>query len=209
MDDKICIIFRGLNWRERPEGLVDPMPFVGNWQQYIFNDLDKQGISYDTVFITYPSKVLDDLCYLLEPKIVITEGYNSQMSNLRFVADWMMEHQQLYRKFIILRFDFWYKIPITQWPRFEEDGFIVINKDVSWENTFYISDFLFQIGSESVPTFRHVVYKPIWIPHEIGACLKLENIPYKLMYDDYFFYSKDHPMYSYFLDPRPNEKSND
>jgi len=201
--DKLCIIFRGLNWRRRPEGLVDPMPFVGNWQQYIFSDLDKHGITYDTVFITYPSQVLEDLCYLIEPKIVITEGYDSQMSNLRFVADWMAEHRFEYNKFIILRFDFWYKIPITQWPLFEEDGFILINKDVSWEQTFYISDFLFQIGSESVQSFKHIINKPIWIPHEIGACLKLEGTPHKYMYKDYYYYSKDHPMYSYFLDPMP------
>jgi hypothetical protein len=217
---KVLVIFRGLNVRYRkPEhaGMgtpyfnsngeqhyINPLLGVDNWQAAIFDDLKANSIEYDVAFVTYPSDVLADLTEKIQPKYVTTEGYGNQLDNMREVANLMERVADQYDRFIIIRFDFEYRMRITKWPKWNSQGITLVNRDVSWDSTKLYADILFVVDKTHLSAWRSAINYMHSYPHDIGKYLYENQIELNLMYDDYYN-MVDHPLHSYISwEPSPN-----
>ncbi len=177
---------------------------LNNWKKVILEDLNTNNVLFDVVFFTYPSSILEELKRELNPVHVRTEGYKTQMTNVRALSEFMCENKDKYDKFVILRFDFWYKIRITQWPHWDSLGITCINRDITWGSNHYYSDYVFIVSSDSCDLFKKLVRGCGEFPHEIGAQLFNDKIPFNVMYDRSFHHTRDNPLSSYVvLDPEP------
>lgn len=210
--EKVLIIFRGQNIRYRKaehagmgtaflrsDGIpkyINPLLAIPNWKKSLFEDLSSNGIKYDIAFVTYPSEVLDPLIKELNPRYVLTSGYNDQLSCMRKVTDMMEYLVNEYDRFIILRFDFEYRIKLTMWPKWNEKGIILVNRDVTWDDSKLYADILFVVDSASIKDWRNSIDSMISYPHDIGKYLHNNNLNFHLMYDGYYN-MVDHPLHSY------------
>lgn len=209
---RVLVIFRGLNVRHRkPEhpGMgtpyfksngevhyINPLLGIDNWRTAIFEDLKANSIDYDVAFVTYPSAELTKLVEELNPKYLITEGYNNQNENIKAVTNLMESVVGEYDRFLVLRFDFEYRIRVTQWPRWNDRGIGLVNRDVSWDNTKLYADIVFVVDRDHLSAWRGGVDTMGSYPHDIGKYLYENNLPINLMYDDYYN-MVDHPLHSY------------
>ena len=55
-----------------------------------------------------------------------------------------------YDRFIIIRFDIIYRIKITEWPKWNEKGLFIVNREKHWLDERLCSDFVFIDDKKSV-----------------------------------------------------------
>lgn len=170
-------------------------------EKTILEDLQKNGIDYDIGFITYESEILQELINTLNPKYVITEGFNSQIENIQVVGDLMLSLQNEYDRFVICRFDYRFRTKITDWPSWNLRGILITNPDPG--GGLY-SDILFIVDSGSVIDWVESTKVITNWPHQIGQYFVSKKIPFNLMYEDRYG-ATDHPLYSYLsIEEDPN-----
>ena len=216
--DKLCIIFRGENLRQN----VNTDLNIINWNKTIFDDLKKNKYEYDIVFITYNTLILDNLICKLKPKNVELypqqiycpeESYKGQMYHFNKVNDFMLLHKNKYSRFIILRFDIVYNIPITLWNNWNKNGIILPSKDVSYYTTKLYNDIIFIVDNDYINIFndafkyalnidntpinKRISHHP-GMPHHIGQYLELQRDPHiYLIYDAVIDGVQNHPLYKF------------
>ena len=198
---RVCVIFRGENVRESHSDssrkYIDALMCWDNWKKTIYDDLINTGNECDIVFVTYPSKILQDIQNVINPKYIKINNRINQTTNFKDVLTFMNNHKNKYDRFVILRCDFRYRFSITKWPKWNENGIILVNKDVHWPNAKLYADVIFIIDSDSIEIFNNAFYSYILgdTIHGIGLALYNNNIAFHLMYDDYY-HMNIHPLHS-------------
>jgi len=190
---KICFLFRG----ETIRGSANALNNVENWQAMLFKDLPRQD--YDITFITYESPILEMLTSFLKPKILLIKPSISQIQNMRDIADYCLENKDTYDRFIILRFDVLYRIPLLSWNIWNKPGITLVNRDAHWYDEKLYSDHVFIVDKDFTEPFRKGVYHTTRQPHQVGQYLALHKVPINLMYDT-FHTNKSHPLYTMSLE---------
>uniref|UniRef100_A0A6C0K563 Uncharacterized protein n=1 Tax=viral metagenome TaxID=1070528 RepID=A0A6C0K563_9ZZZZ len=199
---KVAFIFRGDNVREeyadKSRKYIDALKCHNNWKLTLFDDILASGGSYDTVFITYDSPILDDIKALFNPVHIETMSYRDQPDNFKKVLKFISDNKDKYDRFVILRCDFMYKLRITQWPKWFESGITLVNKDVHYPKQRLYSDILFIIDSnisiDSLLQIQDSMFHYGTV-HRFGTALESNNISFNLMYDDYY-HLLGHPLYT-------------
>jgi len=186
---KICFVFRG----ETLRGSANSLNNVENWQTMLFKDLPPQD--YDITFITYESPVLELLTSFIKPKTLLIKPSISQIQNMRDVADYCLQNKDIYDRFIILRFDVLYRIPLLSWNIWKKPGISLVNRDAHWYDEKLYSDHVFIVDKGFVEPFRKGVYHTTRQPHQVGQYLALHKVPINLMYDT-FHNNDSHPLYT-------------
>jgi hypothetical protein len=189
---RACVVFRGENFRTH-RGRTSALDHIANWKKTIFDVID-----CDVVFITYPSNILDELVEKLSPVYVCVEGYNSQETNASAAIDWMSQNKNNYDRFVLLRFDIMYHKKITDWPYWNNKGIILVNKDVHYPTARLYADIVFVIDKEWVDQFKDAFVargKQKCCLHHIGKYLEEMDVPFLLMYQDYY-HMTNHPLHS-------------
>jgi hypothetical protein len=177
-----------------------------NIQKTIIHDLIHHGHTCETCFITYPSNIIYDIHKIT--KNIYLYKKKDQSTNFKDVITFMDNHKHIYDRFIILRCDFRYYVNITKWPKWNETGIILVNKDVHWPTLKLYSDVLFIVDNHSVDNFKlafdYSCFKSIYDVHHLGQYLYMNNIPFHLMYEEYY-HMDDHPIHSLAsLEDEPN-----
>jgi len=205
---KICLLFRGENVRVHQfRGYMNPLFNIDNWTNTIFNDLIEKGHTYDIVFHTYNSSSLEMLTSLLIPKYVEINPSVSQVTNCKLVADWISKHKNEYDRFIILRFDIIYRIKITKWPKWNENGVFIVNREKHWLDERIGADFIFMCDQDYVKDLAAALRYTRRQAHQVLQYFCINDIPFHLMYDDVFNIDK-HPLYLIVgLEPPPDFSS--
>lgn len=205
---KICIIFRGETVRDYIKH-INTFDNVKNIQEHIFNDLREHGIDYDIALITYENEIVKDFQKEYNVKDTIICEYISQQHNMAEVNKYTQDHALQYDRFIILRFDILYKIKITNWNKFYEEGILVPNRDVTYDVSLFCNDVIFIIDQSYVNIFNDAVEYMMsievnpstkflnWnsVPHYIGRYLTLHHLPITYMYDELYDGVINHPLY--------------
>ena len=186
---KICFLFRG----ETLRGPANSLHNVENWQRMLFKDLPPQD--YDITFITYHSPILEMLTSIMKPKTLLVKPSISQIQNMRDVAEYCIENKHCYNRFIILRFDVLYRIPLLSWNIWNKPGITLVNRDVHWFDEKLYADHVFIVDKDFVEPFRKGVYHTTRQPHQVGQYLILHKVPINLMYDT-FHDNNYHPLYT-------------
>jgi hypothetical protein len=213
--EKVLIIFRGLNYRFRggpppfndKPYCINALDCINNWKEAIFKNLEKNNIQYDIGLVTYDSPILEELKEKLNPKYCLVDDFGSQCACFFEVMNLIKNLTNDYDRFIILRFDYQYRIRITEWPCWQDCGITLINKDCSWAGTKFCSDMVFLFDKEMHQNFENAVMNlpesygkssldETVHPHGIGRYLHKNKISYNLMYEQYYG-AMDHPLYSY------------
>jgi hypothetical protein len=200
---KVCVIFRGENVRhdtlysrDLNRKYIDALMCWDNWKKHICDDLINNGNECDIAFVTYPSKIIEQIKTVINPKHIILNKCTTQRKNFEDVLQFMNDHKE-YDRFVILRCDFTYRFDITKWPKWEETGIFIVNRDVHWSTTKYCSDVMFIVDSKNVNTFdiafKHSMFDDSM--HGITKILYNNNIPFHLMYNEYYHMDK-HPLHS-------------
>ena len=198
---RVAFIFRGENVREeyadKSRKYIDAIQCYNNWNLALFNDIISSGGSYDTIFITYNSSKLDDITRVFKPSHIETMPYRNQPTNFKNVLRFISDNKHKYDRFVILRCDIMYKLRITQWPKWSESGIILVNKDVHYPRYKLFADLVFIIDSDMIDAILKIQdnifhYETI---HKLGAALELNNIPFHLMYKDYY-HILEHPLHT-------------
>jgi hypothetical protein len=192
---KVCLIFRGENIRNK-WGSVNALNNINNWNRTIFDDLKMKHIDYDIYFFTYHTEILEDLEKILNVKKIFKEGFNSQNECMDFISNFMIENKNLYDRFVILRFDFLYRLKITEWNNWNSNGIILVNKDVNWPTKKLYADIIFIIDKQMIETFQKVLKSNNRIAgHTVGKNLFENNINFYIMYED-FYHMDNHPLHA-------------
>lgn len=211
--DTICIIFRGENIRPN----VNVMQNIINWKQFIFNNLKNNNYKYDIVFITYDSDILEKLKNELKPKDVLLyplkPNYDGQIYNFDKVNNYILSNINNYSRFLILRFDIIYNIPICKWNNWDKKGIILPSKDITWQKSKLYNDIIFILDKEYSKIFDNAVKymldvndipksKRIYdsynsMPHHIGQYLFMNNHDIILIYDEILDGVINHPLYKF------------
>lgn len=194
---KICFLYRG----ETVRGSANSLNNVENWQTMLFKDLPPQD--YDITFITYESPVLELLTSFLKPKTVLIKPSISQIQNMRDVADYCLENKDIYDRFIILRFDVLYRIPLLSWNIWKEPGITLVNRDAHWYDEKLYSDHVFIVDKGFIEPFRKGVYHTTRQPHQVGQYLTLHKVPINLIYNT-FHNNDSHPLYTMSIESANN-----
>jgi hypothetical protein len=118
---------------------------------------------------------------------------------MRDVADYCLENKNNYNRFIILRFDVLYRLPIISWNIWNNPGITLVNRDVHWFDEKLYADHVFVVDKDFVEPFKKGVYHTTRQPHQIGQYLAIHKIPINLMYDS-FYSNAYHPLYTMSLD---------
>jgi hypothetical protein len=129
-----------------------------------------------------------------------------QQKNFKQTILFMDNNKNIYDRFIILRCDFRYNIRITEWPKWNESGIILVNKDVHWPTKKFYADVLFIVDTNSIDSFKLAFYNSLNEPgiHGLGKYLYNNSIPFHLMYEEYY-HMNHHPIHSLAsLDDEPN-----
>jgi len=196
---KICIVFRGHNARltDQTRRYIDVLMCWDNIKSVITDDLSRNCHEYDVVFITYPSKIVDSIKRLIQPKHFIQLQCNNQGENMLHITEFMNIYRSEYDRFVILRCDMMYRIPITKWPKWNNNGIILTNKDVHWPTRKLYSDTIFIVDSHMIDLFtesaRYSSARETAHLHYIGEYLFVNNIVIHLMYDEYY-HMINHPL---------------
>lgn len=189
---KLCIIFRGET--VRPNVRLDKN--IDNWNTTIFNDLKNNNhiTSCHIAFITYDSNMIEYLKSEINPDEVILypfqpDNYYGQIYNFDKVNDYIQINKNKFDRFVILRFDIIYNIPITQWNHWNSCGIILPSKDITWNHTRLYNDLVFiidkdyDIFNEAVKYMMNLNNVPKHLrytfhdsmPHHIGQFLLFNN----------------------------------
>lgn len=202
---KILIIFRGENQRYRnaPDqpgysGIINSTDCVDNWNATLFEDLKNNNIDYDVIFITYQSPILDELISRVKPKDVILDGPGNQIGHLTTACKILENQVSLYDKIVILRFDFQYRLKITEWPKWNCQGNILANRDVGWVNNKCYHDLVFitdVVGaSDFIGAVKYATSTGVY-HNQIGFYLHQNKLPFEIMYENGYHMIK-HPLYA-------------
>jgi hypothetical protein len=196
---KICIIFRGHNYRlsDKTRRYIDILMCWNNIKSTILEDLTKNGYDYDVNFITYPSEIVGLINKIIQPKNLIQLKCNSQSENMLHIIDFMHNYRNEYDRFIILRCDMMYRRPVTKWPKWNNNGIILTNRDVHWPTRKLYSDTIFIVDGNMIDIFtesaRYSSVRETAHLHYIGEYLFINNIDFHLMYENYY-HMIDHPL---------------
>jgi len=196
---KICIIFRGHNYRlsDQTRRYIDILMCWNNLKSIILDDLTKNDYEYDVNFITYPSEIVGLINEIIQPKHLIQLQCNSQGENMLHIIDFMHNYRNEYDRFIILRCDMMYRTPVTKWPKWNNNGIILTNKDVHWPTRKLYSDTIFIVDGNMIDIFtesvRYSNSRETAHLHYIGEYLFIKNIDFHLMYENYY-HMIDHPL---------------
>lgn len=196
---KVCIIFRGHNVRfsDQTRRYIDILMCWNNLKKIIPDDLTQNGYDYDLVFITYQSGIINLINQVIKPKQLIQIDCNNQGENMLHINEFMKNHKNEYDRFVILRCDMMYRIPITKWPRWNENGIILTNKDVHWPTRKLYSDTIFIVDGNMIDLFtesaRYSNARETAHLHYMGEYLFINNIDFHLMYDEYY-HMINHPL---------------
>jgi hypothetical protein len=202
---KLCILFRGENERIHPvRGYMNPCFNINNWDTTLFNDLKAAGHTYDIVFHTYNSNCLEMLTSLLVPKYIEINPSVSQVTNCKLVADWISAYKDAYDRFIILRFDILYRIKITEWPKWNEHGLFIVNREKHWLDERLGTDFVFIADKDSVEDLAAALRYTRRQAHQVLQYFYINDIPFHLMYNEIYLID-NHPLYLIVgLEPPPD-----
>lgn len=198
---KVCIIFRGETIRksheDRNRKYIDILMCWDNLKKTLVDDLVENGHECEIVFITYPCEIIDKIKEIINPKEILLAAQEHQSKNFRDVVTYMNMNGNIYDRFVILRCDFIYRFGITKWPKWDENGIIVVNRDVHWPTQLLYSDILFIVDRNKIPefTFAFSQTKHNNILHDIPLYLYINNIPFHLMYDSYY-HMNIHPLHA-------------
>lgn len=188
--EKICVIVRGHCVREgNPHRkYVDSLMCWPNWKSTFCNA--------DFAFVTYPASIINQIKETIQPVHIELHQPVTQIENFANVLAFMENNRNNYDRFIIVRSDITYKKPADQWPNWNKHGIILINKDVHWPSKKFYSDTLFIVDSHMIDIFSEAFYSNIYEEtlHGIGQYLYENNIPFHLLYEEYYHISK-HPLY--------------
>lgn len=206
---KIALVFRGENVRDNKMGrnYCDALMCIENWKTTLLDDLREQGHNVDVFFITYDSDILDNLRNsVLQPKDIIIHPKISQTENFKNVLAFMEQKKRNYDRFVILRCDFAYRYKITQWPKWNNGGIILVNKDLTWPTTMLYNDILFIVDSymllDFTIAFTNDKYRNTL--HHIGRYLQYSKTPFSLMYPDRYLMD-NHPLHALVsMEPLPD-----
>ena len=121
---KVCVIFRGDNVREAAHArkYIDVLMCWDNLKKTIYDDLTNNGHECDIVFITYCSKIVEDIKNIIAPTHIEIKERINQSENFKNVLSIMNKYKNTYDRFVILRCDFMYRINITTWPKWDKNG---------------------------------------------------------------------------------------
>lgn len=187
---RVCVIFRGDNVRQinGSRNYVDILKCWNNIKQTIVDDLINNGHICETAFITYPSKIIDEIMKTISPNHMRLFKKETQIKNFGDVISFALENRNNYDRFLILRCDFQYRIPITNWPKWNEYGIFIVNKDVHWPSTNFYADIVFMVDADMLDIFNtsyrgNIFYDTI---HGLGKYLYENNISFHLIYDGYY-----------------------
>jgi hypothetical protein len=191
---KLAFIFRGDNVRfsQDNRNYVDVFSCYENWKNTLFSNL----IEHDIIFITYESDIIQKIKDIIKPKHLILVPKISQYSNFINIIEFMKDYKDEYTRFIILRCDHAYKLPILLWPKWNSEGITILNRDVHWPSQKYYSDVLFICDSMNTIAFEDslkTIDQSCGNLHAIGTYLYNNNIPFNLMYDEYY-HMDAHPL---------------
>ena len=198
---KVCLIFRGDNVREshadQSRKYIDVLMCWDNLKKTIIDDLLNNGHAVDIAFVTYQSEIVEKIKTTINPTYIILNDKINQVENFKHVLTFMNNYKNEYDRFVILRCDFMYRFGITKWPKWEENGIILVNKDVHWPTQKLYADVIFITDSEFIDIFTNAFYSDIYYSniHGLGRSLYNNNIPFHLMYDGYYHMNK-HPLHS-------------
>ena len=195
---KVALIFRGDNIsnQQGDRSYIDALSCYGKWKTNIFDNLTNNSHEYDIIFITYDSSIISNIREIFNPKDIILIPRESQYHNLINIVEFMKNNENNYDRFVILRCDFTYRIPIVLWPKWDNTGIIVVNRDVHWPSLKLYSDILFICDSSSIYNFENAVLsiKDHKTLHAIPKYLYDNNIHFTLMYDEYY-HMNAHPLH--------------
>ena len=196
---RVCIIFRGENVRDSTStrNYIDAIMCWDNWKKTIYDDLINNGNECDIAFVTYPSKILQNVKDIINPKYVTINNKINQTTNFKDMLSFMSNHKNEYDRFVILRCDFRYRFGITKWPKWEENGIILVNRDTHWPSQKIYADIVFIVDSNFVGIFSKAFYEDIYgdTIHGLGRFLYNNNISFSLMYEDYY-HMNIHPLHA-------------
>jgi hypothetical protein len=202
---RFCLLFRGDTIRypedtpyDTKRTYLDALMCWDNWKKTIVNDLIENGHTVEIVFITYQSTKLDEVIRTMSPNHVIVLPIRNKYENGKQSIQFLKDHINDYDRVLISRFDIMYRIKITQWPKWNETGFFVVNKDVHWPNDKHYSDilFMFDINIQILNDFRKALdYAQNDCPeHGVGKYLYINKIPFHVLFEDYY-HILDHPLH--------------
>jgi hypothetical protein len=207
---KVCIIFRGETIRDYIKA-INTFDNVENIKTYILDDLHENGIEYEIVLVTYEHEILSKFqkFYNVKDGNIIYCEYISQVDNLNEVNKYIQKNKNQYDRFIILRFDIIYKIKITKWNNFYNNGIIVPNRDTTYDTTLFCNDIIFMIDKPYIEIFNNAIEYMMSVkknmnkclnyssmPHSIGRYLVTNNLPITYMFEEKY-YVLDHPIYAF------------
>jgi hypothetical protein len=196
---KICVIFRGENVRKRHSDrnrkYIDILMCWDNIKKTIYNDLLLNGHECDFAFVTYNSDILENIKVTIKPKHIEIHNQETQAKNFEDVISFVSQKKNEYDRFIILRCDIMYRKYITKWPKWNESGIFILNKDIHWPSQKLYSDVLFMVDSPFLDNFKNAFYfeKNDGYIHTLGKYLYINQIPFHLMYDTYY-HMLQHPL---------------
>lgn len=196
---RILVIFRGHNVRgathtPHERAYVDILKCWSNIHLSIINDLNNLH-TVDIAFITYDSEIIHLIKEIIQPKYINLFPCISQRENFREVLKFIKVNEDSYDRFIVLRCDIVYKNYITKWPKWDYKGIILLGKDVHWPTQKLYYDILFIIDSSTIDILLSLgdsIYHGENM-HALGRALEINNINFKIMYDDYYHVT-DHPI---------------
>jgi hypothetical protein len=90
-----------------------------------------------------------------------------------------------------------YKLRITQWPKWNESGITLVNRDVHYPKQKLFADIVFIIDSnmvDAVVKIQESIFYDGTI-HKFGTALESNNITFHLMYEGYY-HMIQHPLYN-------------
>lgn len=196
---RVCVIVRGdcarpsMNDRK----YVDAIMCWTNWKQTIIDDLEKAGDTCEFAFITYPCEIIEQIRQDLKPAFIELREQITQIENFANVLSFMEKQSKRFDRFVIIRCDFKYRIPITKWPKWDKSGIFIVNRDVNWPTNQLYADTLFIVDSCTIDIFTNAFYSNIYCNtiHGLGGYLYQNNLPFHLLYDGY--YNMDaHPLFA-------------
>jgi hypothetical protein len=161
-------------------------------------------IDCDVVFITYPSNILGELVEKLQPVHVCTHGYHSQETNANAAIQWMVDNQDRYDRFVLLRFDVMYRKKITDWPHWDKKGITLVNRDAHYPTARLYADIVFVVDAGWAKAFQNAfLTHPRVCLHHIGR--NLETVEgFRLMHNGYY-HMTTHPLHAIHpIEPEPN-----
>jgi hypothetical protein len=90
-----------------------------------------------------------------------------------------------------------YKLRITQWPKWSNSGIILVNRDVHYPKQKLFADIVFIIDRSMIDSILKIQESIFYhgTIHRFGTALESNNIPFHLMYNDYY-HMLGHPLHT-------------